>query len=258
MSFARRHVRVLAVSVIAAVSMVVAGCSPYYSGGTTVGGKRGLVEAPPLELSPLQCDELLDSAIDLIRNDDKSGLINEQMQVLTESCDAEYDTAVDYGMAAWDAKRNGPEKCSVWTKRDFDKTAIKRLKADGLCKGKKSTKPKKDSAKESKAAEPTKKPKPAPTWPEGGLGWNLAGDYVGTVQRVCGPLMSKRGTEYGVFVNVGEDYPSQGRFTFVIWGDWWLDPIPGDSVICATGRVSLYKGVTQMELDHPNDLEIWN
>ncbi len=69
--------------------------------------------------------------------------------------------------------------------------------------------------------------------------------------------MSIRGTEDGVFVNVGQDYPSSERFTFVIWGDWWLDRIPDDAVLCATGEIYLYDGVGQIELGDPGEIEIW-
>lgn len=98
-----------------------------------------------------------------------------------------------------------------------------------------------------------------PEWPDGGLGWDEAYEYVGTWQRVCGPIRSVRGADYGVFINIGRDYPSSNRFTFVLWGDWWLDPIPSDAVVCASGQIYLYDGaITQMEIAHPSDLEIWN
>lgn len=97
----------------------------------------------------------------------------------------------------------------------------------------------------------------APTWPEGGVGWNEAANLVGTYQRVCGPYATTRGTPAVVFVNIGADHPNPNRFTFVIWGDWWLDPLPPDAVICASGYISTYEGVLQMELESPGELEIW-
>lgn len=96
------------------------------------------------------------------------------------------------------------------------------------------------------------------TWPEGGLGWNQAHEYGGSIERVCGPLRSKRPTGWGIFVNVGHDYPSSKRFTFITWGDWWMDPLPSGSTICAAGNIYLYEGVPQIELSDPGQLEIWN
>ena len=61
-------------------------------------------------------------------------------------------------------------------------------------------------------------------WPDGGLGWDRAREHAGTVQRVCGPLMSVRDTDDGTFVNVGRDYPAADRFTFIFW-DIYLEPI---------------------------------
>lgn len=89
------------------------------------------------------------------------------------------------------------------------------------------------------------------------MGWDVAHQYAGTVQRVCGPLMSVRETGDGTFVNVGRDYPSADRFTFIFW-DIYLQPIPSGSVICGTGEIYLYEGVVaQMEMWDPAALEIW-
>jgi len=93
-------------------------------------------------------------------------------------------------------------------------------------------------------------------WPEGGLGWVEAGGHVGTTQRVCGPLMSVRETADGTFVNVGRDYPSADRFTFIFW-DIYLQPIESDATICGRGDIYLYDGVTQMEMYSASALEIW-
>lgn len=105
-------------------------------------------------------------------------------------------------------------------------------------------------------AAPAAPPAPDP-YPEGGMGWDVARQYAGTVQRVCGPLMSIRETGDGTFVNVGRDYPSADRFTFIFW-DIYLEPIPPDAMICGTGEIYLYEGiVAQMEMWDPTELEIW-
>lgn len=89
------------------------------------------------------------------------------------------------------------------------------------------------------------------------MGWDVARQYAGTVQRVCGPLMSVRETSDGTFINVGRDYPSADRFTFIFW-DMYLEPIPSDAVVCGTGEIYLYEGVVaQIEMWDPSALEIW-
>lgn len=95
-------------------------------------------------------------------------------------------------------------------------------------------------------------------WPgEPAIGWSEAGEHAGTVQRVCGPLMSVRETDAGTFVNVGQDYPSVDRFTFVLW-NVYLDSVGSGATTCGTGEIYLYDGVVaQMELQDPRALEIW-
>jgi hypothetical protein len=111
------------------------------------------------------------------------------------------------------------------------------------------------------AAEPQPDaPAPAvdPEWPGSqAIGWDLAARYVGTTQRVCGPLTSVRATEDGTFVNIGTDYPSTERFTFVFW-DMYLSPIEAGVIVCGQGEIYLYEGVVaQAELWDPGALEIW-
>lgn len=95
-------------------------------------------------------------------------------------------------------------------------------------------------------------------WPGGdAVGWNEAAAHVGTTQRVCGPLTSIRATGDGTFVNIGKDYPSADRFTFIFW-NIVLDPIDSDSVVCGLGEIYLYDGaLAQMEMWDPAALEIW-
>lgn len=99
---------------------------------------------------------------------------------------------------------------------------------------------------------------PQQAWPGGAaIGWSEAERHVGSVQRVCGPLMSVRATDDGTFVNVGRDYPSADRFTFIFW-DIYLQPIESGATICGSGHIYLYDGaVAQMEMRDPGALEIW-
>lgn len=107
------------------------------------------------------------------------------------------------------------------------------------------------------SAAPTPVGEAQPAWPGGAaVAWNEAAAHVGTMQRVCGPLRSVRTTEDGTFVNIGKDYPSADRFTFIFWGIV-LDPIDSGSVICGRGEIYLYEGaVAQMEMQDPGALEI--
>ncbi|MGA1827541.1 hypothetical protein [Microbacterium sp.] len=68
--------------------------------------------------------------------------------------------------------------------------------------------------------------------------------------------MSARQTDDGTFVNVGQDYPSADRFTFIFW-DLSLDPIDAGATLCGSGEIYLYDGVAQMEMGDPGALEIW-
>ena len=161
------------------------------------------------------------------------------MQGLAESCTYEYDVVVDYISAAQFAKSHGADTCERLEEYSIELEAIQLLRTDGYCLD----------------APPVPA---APQWPDGGIGWDEAHNYVGGVQSVCGPLKSIRGTDSGVFVNVGQDYPSAARFTFVLWGDWWIDAIPSNATVCSYGEIYVYDGVAQMEIFSPEDLRIWS
>ena len=160
------------------------------------------------------------------------------MDMLSRSCSTEYGIATDYFSTATSAGSFGPKSCDSWNEYNISPEAIELLREDGLC------------------TSGGSQVQPEPSWPKGGLGWNEAEAHTGSYQRVCGPLTSVRETYDGVFINIGTDYPSPDRFTFIIWGDWHLDPI-ADAVICAAGNIYLYEGVAQIELEEPSELEIW-
>ena len=63
-------------------------------------------------------------------------------------------------------------------------------------------------------------------------------------------------TDDGTFVNVGQDYPSASRFTFIFW-DTYLEPIDPGATICGSGGIYLYEGVAQIEMWDTAALEIW-
>ncbi|MFC7788096.1 hypothetical protein ACU045_03850 [Microbacterium sp. MAHUQ-60] len=172
-----------------------------------------------------------------------TGDVDAILQTLTERCSNEYEIAIDYlANASPSAFRDG--SCEELIGFGMREEAVALLSQNGHCAFGQAT----DASPKTPATE---------QWPEGGLGWDLARAHVGTVQRVCGPLMSVRVTGDGSFVNVGRDYPSADRFTFIFW-DTYLEPIEPGATICGSGEVYLYDGVVaQMEMSDPGALEIW-
>lgn len=182
--------------------------------------------------SPPNCSELLTTAVSYERSG--TGDIDSIMDALTGSCSDEYEIMVDYlsNSAGGDFLAYS---CAQLLDNGVRAEAVTLLAQDGLC------------AFGGDAA--------VQEWPEGGLGWNEAREHVGTVQRVCGPLMSGRETADGTFVNIGHDYPADDRFTFVFW-DIHLDPIATGATVCGRGEIYLYEGAAQMEISDPSALEI--
>jgi hypothetical protein len=86
--------------------------------------------------------------------------------------------------------------------------------------------------------------------------WEEALDHVGDNMTICGPVKSVRTDADDTFVNVGEDYPDEGRFVIVVWdiGDSDLTSHEGDDV-CVSGTISEYDGVAQIEVRDPDELE---
>lgn len=92
--------------------------------------------------------------------------------------------------------------------------------------------------------------------------WDDASSMLGKTTRVCGPLVSIANVSEpwgdASFFNLGADYPNLDRFTIVVWEESshrLRDVLQGEQV-CATGRVSLYKGVPQLELDSLSELSV--
>ncbi|GAA5517979.1 hypothetical protein Lsed01_00396 [Demequina sediminis] len=172
--------------------------------------------------------------------------MNSVLQALSDNCSDEYDIAVDYVAHARDSEY-GSDSCDELLGWGMRAEAVELLEQDGWCSF--STAGTADESSWRSVGQ-------GATWPEDGLGWDQAAAHVGEVQRVCGPLMSSRETEHGTFVNIGADYPSVDRFTFIFW-DIYLEPIDADATICGSGEIYLYEGVTQMEMTDPSALEIW-
>jgi len=63
------------------------------------------------------------------------------------------------------------------------------------------------------------------------------------------------------FLNLGEKGTSPNRFTVVIWGEYRanFDPPPEQAyrnkTICVTGRIRLYRGVPEIQVKSPAEIE---
>lgn len=187
----------------------------------------------------VDCQGLLRSVVARDRTGDTSHATNGEMDTLRLNCSSEYAIVTDYFQIVIDTAQFGPGSCERWRHYNIRPEAIELLQEDGLCFT-------------SGGAATTEL-----YLPDGALSWDQADAHAGTNQYVCGPKVSIRGNDQGVFVNIGKDYPSPDRFAFVLWGDWWLESIADGSTVCASGEVYLYEGVAQMEFYSPSDLEIW-
>ncbi|WP_143340409.1 hypothetical protein [Demequina sp. NBRC 110057] len=215
-----------------ACALGLAGCAGYSSTP-----QSGVNDADQARSNTVSCSQLLESAVALSRSDLSSNQLNNEVAALSEQCSREYGVFTDYVSSVASTEAAGVTTCRSWTQYIVD-DAIALLREDGLCTDG-------DGSGEVAAS-----------WPDGGLGWDEASDHVGTTQRVCGPLRSLRNTEDGAFLNLGVDYPSPERFTFIIWG-YYVDPIEVGLTVCGSGSIYLYDGVTQIELSSPETIEIW-
>jgi hypothetical protein len=86
-----------------------------------------------------------------------------------------------------------------------------------------------------------------------------AAKHVGERATVCGTVASEhtayssRGTP--TFINLDSPYPNQ-VFTVLIWGDERsrVGKLPGSGKLCATGMITLYRGVPEIVL---HDAQSW-
>lgn len=82
--------------------------------------------------------------------------------------------------------------------------------------------------------------------------WYDAENVVGELATVCGPVRQVLFDGGDTFINIGMDYPNPTRFTVVVWNVTFRRYMDGDN-ICASGRISEYQGVAQLETFDPND-----
>ena len=96
--------------------------------------------------------------------------------------------------------------------------------------------------------------------------WSEAASHVGETATVVGPVV---GTKYSstskgkpTFLDLGADYPDPRRFTVVIWGEHrGAFPSPPEALyrgrtIAVTGRIELYRGVPEIEVASPDQIEL--
>lgn len=222
----RVRLRILSIPALA-TSLVLAGCAGYST------------ESSRSE-STVTCDEVLGSVINRVRVDDTSGVINDEIQWLSDNCSTQFDIATDYFSAR--GSLTGPYAdgdCTVLVDR-IRAEAIRLVAEDGLC-----------------TSDPSAAIPDSPAQPGAGIAWDDAASYAGTVQRVCGPLVGDGVSDDDVFLNLGLDYPDPGRFQIVIWDVGALEPIAYGSTLCTSGLISLYHGVAQIEIEDPARVEIY-
>jgi len=189
--------------------------------------------------STQSCVEVLATVVARERTGDTAGRINAELDWLSANCPTQYDIATDYFAARVSLTGPYATDCADLSSRVREE-ALELLRDDGLC----------DSVTGW-----------VPSWeggqPGGGIPWNHASEYAGTVQRVCGPLVSDGQSEDDVFLDLGLSYPDPGRFTIVVWDVGALEPIAYGSTLCTSGRIVLYNAVPQIQLRDPGKIEIY-
>ena len=185
---------------------------------------------------PVQtCDQASSAAIQYERQGITGADLDDELQFLADNCPEAYDITVDYLSSRATISSDQVEPCSAWGER-IHAEAVEMLRADGLCT--------EGSTENAESAS-------------GGLSWDAAVGYIGSEQRVCGPLASTRLSEDDVFLNVGRDYPDPARFTIVIWDVGVVEQLPAGTQVCTTGTISSYNGVAQIELRDVGAVEVW-
>lgn len=222
----------IALALVLGATIALLGCSSYASSGSS-------------NYSPdrpsLSCDEVLASVIQRERVGDTAGAINGEMQFLSDNCPSQYDAVTGFISAKIGIASSGFEPCDLWPARVGDEaTAL--IRAEGLCEGGGS------SASDGGSGVSGQ--------PGGGIPWNDAAAYVGTTQRVCGPLASLRSWNDDVFLNIGVDYPDASRFVIVIWDVGRVEWVAPGTTVCTTGQIVTYEGVVQIEQRDPGTVLI--
>lgn len=186
----------------------------------------------------VSCDEVAASVVQRERADDTaSGAIDREMQYLSDNCPEAYDITVDYLSSRSTDPRFRFETCEEAAKY-IRAEAVELLREEGLCSDGDAA----DGGPGSQSA--------------GGLPWDEAVNHAGSNQRVCGPLASMGRDDDDVFLNLGRAYPDPARFQIVLWDVGGVESLPVGTTVCATGPITLYNGVPQIELEDVGAVEV--
>lgn len=188
--------------------------------------------------STLSCDQASASAIQHERLDAAGSTIDRELQYLADNCPDAYEITIDYLSSRARVSPHEIQSCADWSNR-IRAEAVELLRVEGLCQ---------DALLANGAP---------PATIADGLSWDAAAEYVGTEQRVCGPITTIRTDDDDVFLNLGRDYPDPARFTIIIWDVGEVERLPAGTELCATGLVSSYDGVAQIELSDIGAVEVW-
>ncbi|WP_418606680.1 hypothetical protein [Georgenia sp. SUBG003] len=201
--------------------------------GTSIG--------PPNPPQNVSCSDLFNTIVERVRTDDTSEAINSELDWLGDNCPTESGVWPDYMSARGFAEQYGAESCDSWNEL-IRREAIDLLSEEGLCIIGPSPAP----AGETAVEEP----------PDGGIPWSDAASFVGTNQRVCGPLADVGYSNDDVFLNIGRNYPDPGRFTIVLWDIGGVEPISPGTTLCTEGDITLFEGVPQIQQWTANSVEL--
>lgn len=188
--------------------------------------------------STLSCDQASASAIQHEGLDAAGPTIDRELQYLADNCPDAYEITIDYLSSRASVSPHEIKSCPDWGNR-IRAEAVELLRVDGLCQ------------------DPPLANGSPPATSADVISWDAAAEYVGAEHRVCGPLTTIRRDDDDVFLNLGRDYPDPARFTIIIWSVGEVKRLPAGTELCATGLVSSYNGVAQIELSDIGAVEVW-
>lgn len=144
--------------------------------------------------------------------------------------------------------------------KEFAENFYKSIKPAGTDDGASAT------SESSKQSESSSTPPKAKITPGNALEWSSASQHVGETVTIYGPVV---GAEYAsassgkpTFIDIGATYPNDNRVTMTIWGKnrSAFSPSPESmyqgKTVCVTGQIYLYKGVCNIEVTSPAQVEI--
>lgn len=222
---------------VLAVMVALTACSTSSSSYGNSDGSGYTPEPPTLE-----CDDVQASVLQRERVGDTAAATNGEMQFLMDNCPPEYDAVTGFIAAKIQIASSGFQPCEAWPSL-VGEAATALLRAEGMCE---------DGAPAVSGGDIG-----ANGQPGGGIPWSEAASYVGSTQRVCGPLRSQRPWQDSVFLNIGLDYPDPGRFAIVLWEVGSVEQLSPGVTICTEGLITSYEGVAQIELYDHTRVEIW-